>query len=39
MLSYRFCIDSTFASMRSIWLSATNTMPSTPFRISFRLAL
>jgi hypothetical protein len=27
-----------FASMRSTCESATNTMPSTPFRMSFRLA-
>ncbi len=30
---------STFASKRSICESATKTMPSTPFKISFRLAL
>ena len=38
-LSCMFIRLSTFASNRSIWESATKTMPSTPLRISFRLAL
>jgi hypothetical protein len=32
-------MDSMFASSRSTWLSATNTTPSTPLRISLREAL
>jgi hypothetical protein len=37
-LPRKFSIDSRFASIRAICESATNTTPSTPFKISLRLA-